>query len=67
MRTIPKLLEHYTIVRLLFTDVGLLRYLHDRGLLSLWSDLVCQPVQKLLYLYAYLYYSNCNMLLNVAT
>ena len=67
MRTISKLLEHYTIVRLLFTYLGLLRYIHGRRILPLWSDRVCQPVQRLLYLYTYLFYSNCNMLLNVTT
>ncbi len=67
MRTIPKLLEHYTIVLLLCTYLGLLSYLCNRRLLQLCADLVCQPVQRLLYLYTYLYYSNCNMLLNVAT
>ena len=58
-----KLLEHYTIVHLLYTYLGLLSYLYNRRLLPLWADLVCQPVQRLLYLYTYLYYSNCNMLL----
>ena len=67
MRTIPKLLEHYTIVLLLYTYLGLLSYLYNRRLLPLWADLVCQPVHILLYLYTYLYYSNCNMLRKVAT
>ena len=67
MRTIPKLLEHYTIVLLLCTYLGLLSYLCNRRLLQLCADLVCQPVQRLLYLYTYLYYSNCNVLLKVAT
>ena len=67
MRTIPKLLEHYTIVLLLYTYLGLLSYLYNRRLLPLWADLVCQPVQRLRYLYTYLYNSNCNILLNVAT
>ena len=66
MRTIPNLLEHYTIVLLLFTYLGLLSYLYNRRLLPLWADLVCQPVQRLLYLYTYLYYSNCNMLLTAS-
>ena len=35
--------------------------LYNRRLLPLWADLVCQPVQRLLYLYTYLYNSNCNM------
>ena len=67
MRTIPKLLEHYTIVLLFYTYLGLLSYRYNRRLLPLWADLVCQPVQRVLYLYTYLYYSNCNMLLKVAT
>ena len=67
MRTIPKLLEHYTIVLLLFTYLGLRSYLFNRRLFPLWTYLVFQPVQRLLYLYTYLHYSNCNMLLNVAT
>ena len=67
MRTIPKLLEHYSIVLLLYTNLSLLSYLYNRRLLPLWADLVCQPVQRLLYLYTYLYNYNCNMLLNVAT
>ena len=61
MRTIPKLLEHYSIVLLLYTNLSLLSYLYNRRLLPLWADLVCQPVQRLLYLYTYLYNSNCNM------
>ena len=63
MRTIPNLFEHYTIVLLsfTFTYLGLLSYLYNRRLLPLWADLVCQPVQRLLYLYTYLYYSNCNI------
>ena len=65
--TIPKWLEHYTIVHLLYTYLGLLSYLYNRRLLPPWADLVCQPVQRMLYLYTYLYYSNCNMLLKVAT
>ena len=68
MRTIPNLFEHYTIVLLsfTFTYLGLLSYLYNRRLLPLWADLVCQPVQRLLYLYTYLYYSNCNMLLTAS-
>ena len=66
MRTIPNLFEHYTIVLLSFTYLGLLSYLYNRRLLPLWADLVCQPVQRLLYLYTYLYYSNCNMLLTAS-
>ena len=61
MRTIPILLEHYSIVLLLYTNLSLLSYLYNRRLLPLWADLVCQPVQRLLYLYTYLYNSNCNM------
>ena len=61
MRTIPKLLEHYSIVILLYTNFSLLSYLYNRRLLPLWADLVCQPVQRLLYVYTYLYNSNCNM------
>ena len=61
MRTIPKLLEHYSIVLLLYTNLSLLSYLSNRRPLPLWEDLVCQPVQRLLYLYTYLYNSNCNM------
>ena len=68
MRTIPNLFEHYTIVLLsfTFTYLGLLSYLYNRRLLPLWAYLVCQPVQRLLYLYTYLYYSNCNMLLTAS-
>ena len=66
MRTIPNLFEHYTIVLLSFTYLGLLSYLYNRRFLPLWADLVCQPVQRLLYLYTYLYYSNCNMLLTAS-
>ena len=67
MRTIPNLLEHYTIVLLLFTYLCLLSYLYNRRLLPLWADMLCQPVERLLYLYTYLYYSNCcNMLLTAS-
>ena len=68
MRTIPNLglLEHYTIVLLLFTYLGLLSYLYNRRLLPLLADMACQPVQIWLYLYTYLYYSNCNMLLTAS-
>ena len=67
MRTIPNLLEHYTIVLLLFTYLCLLSYLYNRRLLPLLADLLCQPVQRLLYLYTYLYYSYCcNMLLTAS-
>ena len=44
-----------------YTNLSLLSYLYNRRLLPLWADLVCQPVQRLLYLYTYLYNSNCNM------